>query len=277
MQRVAGDADGRQHAPVRTVLQRDAQRPGLHLQRLVLHVFAVVGQRQALALARRLALDVDELRRMGDRLENDDELGRKLDRQCAFFARRKLQMVDDEIVHDRLVALLRQVDARTPVHLAEIFLQRQFVGIMRGDPADPRTDGEGDVDHLVERRFVGIGAERADIFVPLDGLQRRVGVEHAAAARAKHVPGYVEHADARRMQEGRDRAFLVEAVPGRKRQRIDAAKLMVLAFGDKPLDCVDHATVGGLPQQRKNILGFAHGFLRRIRCPAGKAGRMIYP
>ncbi len=63
---------------------------------------------------RRLALHVDELRRMGDRLEDDDEFGRKLDRQHTLLAGRKLDMVDDELVDQRVVALFRQIDARTP-------------------------------------------------------------------------------------------------------------------------------------------------------------------
>ena len=61
VQGVAGDADAGQHARIGAVLQRDAQRSGPHLQRLVVHVLAVEGERQALPLARRLALDVDEL------------------------------------------------------------------------------------------------------------------------------------------------------------------------------------------------------------------------
>ena len=74
--------------------------------------------------------------------------------------------------------------------------------VVRRDPAHARADGEGDFDHLVERRLVAGGAQRAVIFVLVHGLERRVGVEHAAAARAEHVPRHFEQAEPGRMQEG---------------------------------------------------------------------------
>ena len=50
----------------------------------------------------------------------------------------------------------------------------------------------------------------------IDGLERRAGVEHAAAAGAQHVPRQFEQAEPRRVQERGDGAFFVEAVLGGK-------------------------------------------------------------
>ena len=85
------------HARVGPVLQRNAHRARAHLQRLVVDMVAVEDQRQALALACRLALHVDELRRMRDRLEDDDELGRQLERKDRLFARRQFDVVQREV------------------------------------------------------------------------------------------------------------------------------------------------------------------------------------
>jgi len=51
------------------------------------------------------------------------------------FAGRKLERVDGDFLQDGLQAGFRQVDARTPEHLAEVFPHRQRMRIVRGDPA----------------------------------------------------------------------------------------------------------------------------------------------
>ena len=118
---------------------------------------------------------------------------------------------------------------------------------MGGDPAHPRADREGHLDHLVERRFVSGGAQRAAVFGAVHGFERRAGVEDAAAAGAEHVPGQLEEAEPRRVQEGRDDALLVETVPGRERQRVRPVERMVRRLPDELLDRGHRRLVGGAP------------------------------
>ena len=49
------------------------------------------------------------------------------------------------------------------------------------------------------------------------------------------------------MQEGRDDALLVEAVPGCERQRVDAVERMVRRLPDQLLDRGHRRLVGGAP------------------------------
>src|SRR3546814_11880499 len=69
-----------------------------------------------------------------------------------------------------------------PVDLTEVLDRRQLVRIVGGDETHARGDGEGHLDHLVQRRLVAGGAERAGVLFGLHRLQRGVGVKHAAAA-----------------------------------------------------------------------------------------------
>ena len=57
----------------------------------------------------------------------------------------------------------------------------------------------------------------------IEGLQGRGRFEYAAAAGTEHVPGHVEDAEPRRMDERTDHRFLVEAWEARDRLRQDAA------------------------------------------------------
>ena len=63
----------------------------------------------------------------------------------------------------------------------------------------------------------------------IEGLQGRGRFEHAAAAGTEHVPGHVEDAEPRRMDERADRRFLVEAVRGGEGERVDAVERPVRA------------------------------------------------
>ena len=76
-----------------------------------------------LALLGRLALDVDELRGVGHRLENDDEARRQAAATCTrLFAGRQFERLDRRTRRSTCVEIvLRQIDARAPVDLAEIF------------------------------------------------------------------------------------------------------------------------------------------------------------
>lgn len=188
---------------------------------------------------------------MRDRLEHDDEFRRKLYGQHRLFTGRKLDILQRERFHLLRQILFRQIGAGRQVDLAEIFHQRQFMWSVGGNLAYAWTDGECYLDHLVEGWRIALGAQRASIFVLLHGFQRGVGVEHAAAAGAQNIPGDVEDAHARCMQKGADGAFLVEAILAGEGQRIDAAKLAVLARGDGLLDRLDclRIDIGRLPQK----------------------------
>src|SRR5262249_17599887 len=94
--------------------------------------------------------------------------------------------------------------------LAVIFPDRQFVRFVGRDLAHARAHGEAHLDDVVERGFARGGAKRAIVFVGAHGLERGVGVEHPAAAGAKHVPRHVEQPDLRAMRERRDGPLRVE-------------------------------------------------------------------
>ena len=174
-------------------------------------------EREALALARRLALHVEELRRVRHRVEDDHELRRQLQRQDGLLAGRQLDRLERDLL-DQPLEILGQIDARAPEDLAKVLREGKPVGVVRRDPAHPGADREGHLDHLVERRLVAGGAEGAAVLAPVHGLQRRARVEHAAAARAQHVPGQLEDARAGR-RAGRPRSRVPRGGPSSPRSR----------------------------------------------------------
>jgi len=194
---------------------------------------------------------------MRDRLEDEDEFLRQVQRHHQPLAGRNLGAVDDDRLHD-LFEILRQVDARPPVELTEIFADRQRFGRVGGDAPYPRADGEGHLDQFVERRLVARRAERADVFVLDDGLQRRVRLQHPAAAGAQHVPRYVEQTERRGMEETGDGRLLVEAIGFCEGERIDAAKAPIGAEFDGPLDGRGDGRNDRLTQDRDGCMRFAH-------------------
>src|SRR4029077_17968307 len=137
-------------------------------------------------LARRLALDLDELRAVGHWIEQDDEIARQLHRQYRLFARRELH----RLYRKRGEAVpqgFRQVDARAPEDLAVVFHFGQRIGTVGSDAAHTRAYGEGALHHPVGDRLVARSAQPARIFLAIEGLERRAGIEHAAAAGTEHV------------------------------------------------------------------------------------------
>ena len=95
---------------------------------------------------------------MRHRLEHDDELRRQLQGQYRLLMGRQLKRVQHHVIGERRERLLVEIDAGTPENLLEIFPDRQRVGVMRRDPPDPGTDGEGDFDLLVDRGLIPAGA-----------------------------------------------------------------------------------------------------------------------
>ena len=130
--------------------------------------------------------------------------------------------------------------------------------IVRRDPADPRTDGENHLDHLVQRGLVACRTKRAMILFLLDRLEGRRGIQHASTAWAQHVPRHVEQADPRSMQQHGDRGLLAQIEPGGEVERIDAAERSVLAFEDKVFERGDRVRVGRTAKSREQGFGFAH-------------------
>ena len=70
-------------------------------------------------LARRLALHIEELRPVRNRIHHDHELGGQLQRQEGLLARRKLDRVERDFL-DHLLEIPRHVEPGTPEDLAEI-------------------------------------------------------------------------------------------------------------------------------------------------------------
>src|SRR3546814_14121611 len=89
---------------------------------------AVEDKGQGLALLRRLAFHVEELRGVGDRLENDDEALGKLQRNDGLLAGGQLERFENELLHKRLHLFLRQVDAGAPVDLTDVRSEKRRVG-----------------------------------------------------------------------------------------------------------------------------------------------------
>src|SRR5262249_50060770 len=78
MKRVVGKAYGWKGAHLRSVLDGKTQRSGPEVQHIAVSLHAVEDEGKVLPLPGRLALHIDELRSMRDRLEDDGELCRKL-------------------------------------------------------------------------------------------------------------------------------------------------------------------------------------------------------
>ena len=66
----------------------------------------------------------------------------------------------------------------------------------------------------------------------MDRLQRGVGAEHAAAARAEHIPLHLEETETGCMQKRGDDLLGIEAVLRREGKRIDAREIAVGAVRD---------------------------------------------
>src|SRR5260370_6712797 len=99
----------RQYARVGAVFERQAQRPGAQLDRLRRWAYLVEQQREALALARRLPLDLEELGHMGHRVEKHHEFRRQLQRKQGLLSGRKLDHVQSHFFDD-LIEIFRQID-----------------------------------------------------------------------------------------------------------------------------------------------------------------------
>ena len=97
VERIGGDPQRRQHAAVGSILEGQPQRPRPHLDRSDRHLHLVEHHRKRLPLARRLALDVDELRSVRYRIEDDDEIIRQLHRQHRLFAGRQLDRIEGDL------------------------------------------------------------------------------------------------------------------------------------------------------------------------------------
>jgi hypothetical protein len=257
MQRLGRDPQSRQHPAVGAVLQRDPQRSRPHLDGADRLLDLVEHHRQRLPLVGRFALNVDELGAVCHRIEGDDKVLRQLHRQHRLFARRQLDRIDGEF-GKTFAERFRQIDARAPENLAVIFDFRERIRAVGGDATNAGADRKGDLDHLVERRLIAGGAQPAIVFVAIDILECRAGIEHAAAAGAEHVPRQFENSEPRGMQERGDGALFVELVCGRKSQRIDPAQFAIrrLAYG-----LFDRRGAGGIrrfSQYTKKGFSLAH-------------------
>ena len=126
-------------------------------------------QRKVSTVAGRLALHIEKHRRMGHRIERDDEAFRQRQRHRGLLARGEFHGVERHL-RERPLHVLGQVGARTPKDLAHVFGERQRVRIVRGDAPDARIDGERDFGQPIEVRFDVGDAECAEILVLVQRL-----------------------------------------------------------------------------------------------------------
>jgi hypothetical protein len=185
-------------------------------------------------------------RRMRRRFENDHRSRRELQRQQRLLARRQLHGIERDLLHRCVEAVIGQVDAGAEEDLPVVFPDRQPLRIVRGNAADARVHGKAHFDHVIERRLIVDVAECTMIFLRAHALQRGVGVQHAAAARAQHVPRHVEQADPCGVQEGRDRALFLEPFASREVEHVDAAQPAIGRLADEPLDRRHASSIGRL-------------------------------
>ncbi len=92
----------------------------------------------------------------------------------------------------------------------------------------------------------------------IEGLQGRGRFEYAAAAGTEHVPGHLEDAEPRRMDERTDHRFLVEAVRGGEGERVDAVERPVRRGFDRRLQLVGDDRFSRLPQEFPERRCFSH-------------------
>jgi len=75
-----------------------------------------------------------------------------------------------------------------------------------------------------------------------------VGIQHAAAARAQHVPGKIEQPQPRRMEEAGNHPLFVQPGSPRKIQQVDPVEFVVLALINKPRNGIGDRRIGSLLQ-----------------------------
>ena len=174
---------------------------------------------------------------MGHGVEDDDGLGRELQRQDHPVAGPQIDRVEDAVrLEPREGLRVRKGDGGREEHVAEIVPEGEAFGRMRGDAADARRHREADLDRVVEDRLAVERAEGAVIVLLPDALQRRARVEHAAAARADDVPRGFEEPEPRRVEEGRDHRLLVKVLSRREVERVDPRELPVAALAHQRRD-----------------------------------------
>ena len=111
------------------------------------------------------------------------------------------------------------------------------------------------------------------VTVVTHALERRIGIEDAAAARAKHVPRHLHGAELRGMQQRRDGVVRVEAAFRRKAQRVDPRKALIGPIADQGLQCLGRDRVGRLAQGGEKRVAVLHGITPRARNRAANPTR----
>ena len=154
---------------------------------------------------------------VGHRLEDDDESAGSCSDRTAFSPGGNSTESIVIFLDDLLEAVFRQVDARTPEDLAVIF--PRSAGSCGSCAAIRRTRGlTVNVTSTISSRVGSYpAAHSAQSYSSCwTRLERRGGIEHAAAAGTQHVPRQFEQAEPRGMQKGGDRRT--------PRSRLDAGR-----------------------------------------------------
>ena len=162
------------------------------------------GKRQAAAFLRLLAGDVEEERRVGDRIEDDHRpAGRVSD--IAAFSPGASSMTSSVTLSITPARPLRDRPRSPRKPGACIRTAKANSGSCAAIRRILGFTVKVTSISSIERRLVFVGAERAEILGAIERLQRGARFEHAAAAGTDHVPGHVEEPEPSRMDESPDR------------------------------------------------------------------------
>ena len=175
---VAVQPDPRHRPALSLVFERDARRARLDFLGAAVGMRVGEDERQIPPLLGLLPLDLQKERRVGHGLEDNHKSLREVERHRRLFAPSELHRVKRHRL-DSALDIVRELVARAPEDLAHVFGERKRIRIVRGDAANPRIDGEGDLDQPVERRLAIDRAERAIILGLIEVLQRRTRLDYA--------------------------------------------------------------------------------------------------
>src|SRR5205814_8277603 len=103
-------------------------------------------------------------------------------------------------------------------------------------------------------------AKSAPVFGLVYGRERRARTQDATTTGTEDVPGHIENAESRAVQESSDHILLIELMLGGEREGIDAAKLTVWCVLDEFFDRAHGFRLRRLPQNTEEGFDFSGNF-----------------
>jgi hypothetical protein len=173
----------------------------------------------------------------------------------------KRQVAQEFIAGETLHPLAKRHDAsRTLIRVWVTKLEA-----VRGYAAHTRAHGECHFDHLIEGRLVARGAQHAIIFVLVDALERRTGVEHVTQPGQSTFQDNSNSPSRAACRKRGDGPLFVKAVLGGEGKHIGAAQLAIGRFAHCFLNGDDSIRGRRLPQHTEESFSFAHRSKSRLR------------